>query len=71
MYKRQPLPYVMGYDARPLQTLSEKELFLNAAADNNWYLFLQHDAHNEVITVQHTEKGVRLKNTYKFEELIN
>ncbi len=66
-----PLPYVMGYDARPLQTLSEKELFLNAAADNNWYLFLQHDAHNEVITVQHTEKGVRLKNTYKFEELIN
>lgn len=59
-----PLPYVMGYDTRPLLTLNEKEKFLNLAADNNYYLFLEHDAHNEIITVQHTEKGVRLKNTY-------
>jgi len=65
-----PLPYVMGYDSRPLQTLVEKALFLQAAADNDWYLFLQHDAHNEVITVQHTEKGVRLKDQYKFKELL-
>ena len=65
-----PLPYVMGYDSRPLQTLAEKELFLQMAAEHNWYLFLQHDAHNEVITVHHTEKGVRLKERYKFEELL-
>src|SRR5690606_19647159 len=51
-----PLPYVMGYDTRPLLTLGEKEKFLNMAADNNYYLFLEHDAHNEIITVQHTEK---------------
>lgn len=56
-----PLPFVMGYDTRPLLTLDEKEQFLNMAADNNYYLFLEHDAHNEIITVQHTEKGVRLK----------
>ncbi|WP_053990669.1 MBL fold metallo-hydrolase [Mangrovimonas sp. TPBH4] len=56
-----PLPFVMGYDTRPLLTLDEKEQFLNMAADNNFYLFLEHDAHNEIITVQHTEKGVRLK----------
>lgn len=55
-----PLPYVMGYDTRPLLTLSEKEQFLNLAADNNFYLFLEHDAHNEIITLKHTEKGVRL-----------
>jgi len=56
-----PVPYVMGYDTRPLLTLDEKEHFLNLAAQNNYYLFLEHDAHNEIITVQQTEKGVRLK----------
>jgi glyoxylase-like metal-dependent hydrolase (beta-lactamase superfamily II) len=58
-----PISYVMGYDTRPLLTLDEKEQFLNLAADNNYYLFLEHDAHNEIITVQHTDKGVRLKET--------
>ncbi len=59
-----PLPFVMGYDTRPLLSLDEKELFLNMAADNDFYLFLEHDAHNEIITVKHTEKGVRLNETY-------
>lgn len=58
-----PIPYVMGYDTRPLLTLDEKEFFLSLAADHNFYLFLEHDAHNEIITIQHTEKGVRLKET--------
>jgi glyoxylase-like metal-dependent hydrolase (beta-lactamase superfamily II) len=66
-----PLPFVMGYDTRPLLTLDEKELFLNMAADNNFYLFLEHDAHNEIITVKHTEKGVRLNNTYTCEDIFN
>ena len=59
-----PMPFVMGYDTRPLLTLDEKELFLNMAADQNFYLFLEHDAHNEIITVKHTEKGVRLNETF-------
>ncbi|RDK88462.1 MBL fold metallo-hydrolase [Marinirhabdus gelatinilytica] len=66
-----PLPFVMGYDTRPLLTLPEKEKFLNAAADNNYYLWLEHDAHNQIITVKHTEKGVRLDQTYTFNELFN
>jgi len=66
-----PLPYVMGYDTRPLLTLDEKEIFLNRAADNEYFLFLEHDAHNEIITVQHTEKGVRLKNIYTTSEIFN
>ena len=66
-----PLPFVMGYDTRPLLTLPEKEKFLNAAASNNYYLWLEHDAHNEIITVKHTEKGVRLDQTYTFNELFN
>ncbi|TMM30553.1 MBL fold metallo-hydrolase [Polaribacter aestuariivivens] len=64
-----PLPYVMGYDTRPLLTIKEKAAFLNEAADNNYYLFLEHDAQNELCTVQHTEKGVRLKNTHKFTDI--
>ncbi len=66
-----PLPYVMGFDTRPLLTLPEKEAFLNKAADEEYFLFLQHDAHNEIISVQHTEKGVRLDQTYTFNELFN
>lgn len=66
-----PLPYVMGYDTRPLITMSEKEVFLNKAADENYYLFLEHDAHNQIITVKHTEKGVRLDQTFTFNELFN
>ncbi len=66
-----PLPYVMGYDTRPLLTLKEKESFLNEAADNDYYLFLEHDAHNELITVKHTEKGVRLKENYNFRDIFN
>lgn len=66
-----PVPFVMGYDTRPLLTLGEKERFLNAAADKNYYLFLEHDAHNEIITVKHTEKGVRLKDIYKCNEIFD
>ncbi|RPD96036.1 MBL fold metallo-hydrolase [Aureibaculum marinum] len=66
-----PLPYVMSYDTRPLLTLNEKQSFLNLAADKNYFLFLEHDAHNEICTVKHTEKGVRLDKTYTFNEIFN
>jgi len=66
-----PLPYVMGYDTRPLLTIKEKAAFLNQAADKEYYLFLEHDAYNELCTVEHTEKGVRLKNTHKFTDIFN
>ena len=65
-----PLPYVMGFDTRPLLTLGEKDSFLNEAADKNYYLWLEHDAHNPIITVEHTEKGVRLKDTFKIEDVL-
>ena len=66
-----PLPFVMGYDTRPLLTLPEKEKFLKNAAENNFYLFLEHDAHNPIITVQNTDKGVRLKETLSLNEFFN
>lgn len=66
-----PIPYVMGYDTRPLLTMPEKSKFLNAAAENNYYLFLEHDAHNQIITVEKTERGVRLKDVFSCEEIFN
>ncbi|AIG31120.1 MBL fold metallo-hydrolase [Flavobacterium psychrophilum] len=65
-----PLPYVMGYDTRPLLTMPEKLKFLTSAAENNYYLFLEHDAHNEIITVEKTEKGIRLKETFSCSEIL-
>lgn len=65
-----PLPYVMGYDVRPLITLQEKEVFLRDAADNNWVLFLEHDPVHECCTVRHTEKGVRVDRTFPLKEIL-
>lgn len=64
-----PLPYVMGYDTRPLQTLKEKEIFLKKAVNENYVLFLEHDPVNTLATLQDTEKGVRLDQTFNFNEI--
>ena len=66
-----PIPYVMGYDTRPLITLNEKSKFLELAATNGYYLILEHDPFHEIITVKHTEKGVRLDQVYTFKDLLN
>ncbi|WP_291870894.1 MBL fold metallo-hydrolase [Maribacter sp.] len=66
-----PLPYVMGYDTRPLLTLSEKELFLKKALKNDYYLLFEHDAHNEICTLKNTKRGARLDKTYTFNTLFN
>lgn len=64
-----PLPYVMGYDTRPLLTLDEKGRFLQKASENDYVLFLEHDAVNEICTLKSTEKGVRLDQTMNFKDL--
>jgi len=65
-----PLPYVMGYDTRPLLTMPEKSKFLTSAAENNYFLWLEHDAHNPIITVEMTEKGVRLKERFEIQDIL-
>lgn len=64
-----PLPYVMGYDTRPLLTLTEKEKFLKTAVEKEYVLFFEHDSVNECCTLESTEKGIRLKETFSFREL--
>jgi glyoxylase-like metal-dependent hydrolase (beta-lactamase superfamily II) len=63
-----PLPYVMGYDTRPLITINEKTSFLEEAATNDYIFFLEHDFESECCTLQHTEKGVRLKDKGSFRD---
>lgn len=65
-----PLPYVMGYDTRPLLTVSEKEKFLRMATEQNMFLFLEHDAHNQIITLKDTEKGPRLNELYLCSDIL-
>ncbi|EAZ82587.1 MBL fold metallo-hydrolase [Algoriphagus machipongonensis] len=64
-----PIPYVMGYDTRPLLTLDEKTQFLEEAAREGYVLFFEHDPINECCTVKMTEKGVRVDQTFKLHEI--
>ncbi|RZL45323.1 MAG: MBL fold metallo-hydrolase [Pedobacter sp.] len=64
-----PLPYVMAYDMFPLKTLTEKQAFLEEAVNNNYILFLEHDPINECCTLQRTEKGIRVAETFKLSEI--
>ncbi len=64
-----PVPYVAAYDVFPLTTLAEKKTILAEALDNNYVLFMEHDAVNECCTIQQTEKGIRLKDTFRVIDL--
>ncbi len=64
-----PIPYIMAYDMFPLKTLYEKKLFLNEALENEYILYFEHDPVNECCTLQQTEKGIRVRDTFKLNEL--
>ena len=65
-----PLPYVMGYDTRPLITLEEKARFLEEAVENHYILFFEHDPLNECCTLKKTEKGVRVDEVFKLTDVL-
>ena len=64
-----PLPYVMAYDMFPLKTLTEKQAFLEEAVNNNYILYLEHDPINECCTLQRTEKGIRVAETFNLSNI--
>jgi glyoxylase-like metal-dependent hydrolase (beta-lactamase superfamily II) len=66
-----PVPYIAGYDTRPLLTLNEKAAFLDEAVSEEYLLFFEHDAHNEICTLQRTEKGVRLDKIFTFNDIFS
>jgi glyoxylase-like metal-dependent hydrolase (beta-lactamase superfamily II) len=64
-----PLPYVMGYDTRPLVTMTEKEKFLHEAVEKNYVLFFEHDPVIECCTLKQTDKGVRMDRAFRLSEI--
>ena len=64
-----PVPYVMAYDMFPLTTLNEKKLFLTEAQQNDYVLFFEHDPKIECCSLQMTEKGIRMKESFRLSEL--
>ncbi|MEY4703600.1 MAG: hypothetical protein RIR96_1497 [Bacteroidota bacterium] len=64
-----PVPYVMAYDMFPMKTLTEKKSFLEEACDKEMILFFEHDPINECCTLQRTEKGIRVKDTFRLDEI--
>ena len=64
-----PMPYIMSYDTQPLKTLEERGQFWNEAVKENYVLFLEHDYYNECITLQQTEKGIKLGDSFNLNDL--
>ncbi len=54
-----PIAWVCGYDTRPLDSLKEKEAFLNEAYENNYILYFQHDIFNECCMLEKSSRGLR------------
>ncbi len=65
-----PLPYVMAYDMFPLTTLNEKKSFLTEAQQNDYVLFFEHDPTIECCTLQMTEKGIRMKESFRLQDIV-
>ncbi|MEW6774369.1 MAG: MBL fold metallo-hydrolase [Bacteroidota bacterium] len=64
-----PIPYVMAYDVRPLITMHEKENVFKRALDENWLLYFEHDHQIEMCSIQNTERGIRMKDKLKLNEI--
>jgi len=65
-----PLPYVIGYDTRPLDTMVEKEAFLTQAEKEGWILMFEHDAYHQCCNLKQTEKGIRRDATFDLSEVL-
>lgn len=65
-----PLPWVMGYDVRPLLTMQEKEEVLRRAVDEQCILLFEHDATYEAALVEQTDKGVRISERGTLRDLL-
>jgi len=66
-----PLPFVPSVDISPLESLREKEIFLEEAVENNYLLVFEHDFDVECCTLQRTEKGIRMDKLCLLDEFLN
>lgn len=59
------IPYVMGYDIQPLETVKEKKMLLPKIVEENWKLFFEHDPFYSLGTIKKTEKGFLVDEKYE------
>jgi len=64
-----PVVYLASVDIQPLKAMEEKEHFLEEAVKNDYVLVFQHDYYTECATLQKTENGFKLKETFKLEDM--
>lgn len=64
-----PIAWVIAYDTKPLISLKDKERFYKEALEENVILFFEHDIYNECCSIEMTEKGVKVKETFKLSEI--
>ena len=64
-----PIPYIMAYDTRPLETLVEKKSFISEAQQKDYILFFEHDPNVECCSLQLTERGVKEKESFLLSDL--
>ncbi|MDR8393528.1 MBL fold metallo-hydrolase [Aliifodinibius sp. S!AR15-10] len=64
-----PLPWIMGYDMRPINTLEEKEDILNRASSEGWFFFMEHDSQHEVIQIEKDDGKFRPKTGLRLGDL--
>src|ERR1035437_1836030 len=64
-----PIPYIMAYDTRPLETLKEKKAFIKEDQQKDYILFFEHDPNIECCSLQMTERGVRSKEHFNVKDI--
>lgn len=57
------IPWIMGYDLRPLVCMREKNELLEEAARKDWYLFFEHDPKVAAARVEKNENRFTVKET--------
>jgi len=66
-----PMPWIMAYDTRPLQTLKDRERFYSEALAGDYILFFEHDLYHEACTLEDTPKGARVKKAGRLADFIS
>jgi glyoxylase-like metal-dependent hydrolase (beta-lactamase superfamily II) len=65
-----PMPWIMAYDTRPLQTLKDRERFYKEVLENNYILFFEHDLYHEACILEDAPKGARVKEAGKLVQFL-
>lgn len=64
-----PVVYLASVDIQPLVAMEEKEMFLEETAKYGYTLVFEHDFYTECATIQKSEKGFAIKETFRLEDL--